>query len=158
MFLRNFIYKSAQMCYTNSGKNANSNWAKAEITSKIVKFCVATIGVCVFRCDGFGCRTFLLFRQIKRGKNAEQRYQRIKRKCSEHNSNSPHPHLARGEHSAFQARPSRGYGGKKQRIGRRTEGRRAFCAQQTAQNTNEPHIPRACRRLVYSLPRGGLLI
>ncbi len=27
-----------------------------------IKFCLATIGVCVFRCDGSGCRTFLFCR------------------------------------------------------------------------------------------------
>ena len=30
----------------------------------LVKFCVATIGVCVFRCGGFGCRTFLFGKNI----------------------------------------------------------------------------------------------
>ena len=39
------------------GKSVDSPDLCGEL-SIFVGFCLATIGVCVFRCDGFGCRTF----------------------------------------------------------------------------------------------------
>ncbi len=63
------------------GKNANSTWLVCIgiTTSLLVKFCVATIGVCVFRCGNFGCRTFIFAKLTDTGgkmsnysKNAKQ--------------------------------------------------------------------------------------
>ena len=42
------------------GKNANSHGVVFCAASCICfEFCLATTGVCVFRCDNFCCRTFL---------------------------------------------------------------------------------------------------
>ena len=35
-----------------------------EISVLLLEICLATIGVCVFRCDSFGCRTFYLRRNF----------------------------------------------------------------------------------------------
>ena len=49
------------------GKNANSIKIimYGEISVLLLEICLATIGVCVFRCGSFGCRTFYFFTNIK---------------------------------------------------------------------------------------------
>ena len=41
----------------NNGKNVDSANLRMVFSISLV-FCLATIGVCVFRCGDFGCRTF----------------------------------------------------------------------------------------------------
>ena len=44
----------------NNGKNVDSANLRMVFSISLV-FCLATIGVGVFRCGDFGCRTFCLF-------------------------------------------------------------------------------------------------